>query len=309
METKVLEARDVHKSFGEVPAVDGLSFSVRRGEIFGLIGPNGAGKSTTIRMAMNILAPDSGEILVRGRRLAEEDKAIVGYLPEERGLYRKAKVEDMLLYLASLKGCPETEARKAMDSWLSRFGILEWKGRKIDELSKGMAQKVQFIGTVLHSPQLVLLDEPFAGLDPVSQDILLDAMLELKGKGVAVIFSTHIMDHAEKICERILLVDKGRELLSGSLAEVKASYGRNAIQVEYDGDASFVEGLAFVESVTRYPRWLEAQLRPGANPNDLFRALAGPLGSGLELRRFEVVAPSLHKIFTALVGADGEPHE
>jgi ABC-2 type transport system ATP-binding protein len=295
----VLEAREVAKSFGEVRAVGGLSFFAGQGEIFGLIGPNGAGKSTTIRMAMNIIAPDSGEILVRGRPLAEEDKAIVGYLPEERGLYRKAKVGDMLLYLASLKGCPEAAARKSMDAWLERFGILEWRERKIDELSKGMAQKVQFIGTVIHSPRLVLFDEPFSGLDPVSQDLLLEVMLELKADGVAVIFSTHIMEHAEKICERILLVDRGREVLSGSLAEVKSRYGRNSVQVEYDGDASFVGGLPFVGNVTRYPRWLEAELVPGADSDELYRALSGRV----RVKRFEVVAPSLHKIFTDLVTA------
>ena len=301
-ETKVLEARDVRKNFGDVHAVDGLSFTARPGEIFGLIGPNGAGKSTTIRMAMNIIAPDSGEILIRGRRLAEEDKAIVGYLPEERGLYRKSKVGDMLLYFAALKGCRAAQARESMDAWLERFGILDWKGRKIDELSKGMAQKVQFIAAVIHSPRLVLFDEPFAGLDPLSQDILLKAMLELRSEGVTLLFSTHIMEHAEKVCERILLVDRGREILSGSLAEVKASYGRNAVQIEYDGDAAFVEELPFVESVTRYPRWLEAQLRPGCDADELFRALAGRV----KVRRFEVVAPSLHKIFTSLVGVPEE---
>lgn len=294
----MLEAREVRKSYGDLRAVDGLSFSARPGEIFGLIGPNGAGKTTTIRMAMNIIAPDSGEILVKGRPLAEEDKAIVGYLPEERGLYRKSKVGDMLLYLAALKGMGESAARKSMDAWLERFGILEWKGRKIDELSKGMAQKVQFIATVIHEPQLVLFDEPFSGLDPVSQDILLEAMLELKAKGVTVLFSTHIMEHAEKICERILLVNHGRAIVSGSLAEVKSSYGRNAVQIEYDGDAAFVADLPCVESVTRYPRWLEAELRPQADSDELYRALAGRV----KVRRFELVAPSLHKIFTSLVG-------
>ncbi len=298
----MLEAFDVRKHYGEVRAVDGLSFAAVPGEIFGLIGPNGAGKSTTIRMAMNIISPDSGEIRINGRRLAEEDKAIVGYLPEERGLYRKAKVEDMLLYLAALKGCPAARARKGIDSWLERFGILEWKGRKIDELSKGMAQKVQFIGALVHSPRLVLFDEPFAGLDPVSQDTLLEAMLELKAGGVTILFSTHIMEHAEKVCERILLVHRGRELVSGKLAEVKARHGRNAVQIEYDGDAAFAQGLPFVESVTRYPRWLEAQLKPGSDPDELFRALAGRV----KVRRFEVVAPSLHKIFTSLVGESRE---
>ncbi len=297
----MLEAREVRKSFGDVRAVDGLSFSARPGEIFGLIGPNGAGKSTTIRMAMNIIAPDSGEISINGRPLAEEDKAIVGYLPEERGLYRKIKVSEMLLYIASLKGMSAPDATASMDAWLKRFDILDWKGRKIDELSKGMAQKVQFVATVIHKPQLVLFDEPFSGLDPMSQDILLEAMLELKAAGVTVLFSTHIMEHAEKICERILLVNRGREIVSGSLAEVKSKHGRNAVQIEFDGDAAFVEGLPCVESVRRFPRWIEAQLKPSSDSDELYRALAGKL----KVRRFELVAPSLHKIFVSLVGDAG----
>jgi len=294
----MLEARNLRKAYGDVVAVDGLSFVALPGEIFGLIGPNGAGKTTSIRMAMNIIAPDSGEILVGGHRLTEADKAKVGYLPEERGLYRKAKVEDMLLYLASLKGMAETAARKSIGLWLERFGLGEWKARKIDELSKGMAQKVQFIGTVLHDPELVLFDEPFSGLDPLSQDALLAAMLELRARGATVLFSTHIMEHAEKICEKILLVDKGREVVAGGLAEVKSRYGRNAVQIEFDGDAAFVSGLGFVEGATAYPRWIEVELKPGADPDDLFRAVAGRL----RVRRFEVVAPSLHKIFIRLVG-------
>jgi ABC-2 type transport system ATP-binding protein len=301
----VLEARNVRKAYGDVVAVDGLSFVARPGEIFGLIGPNGAGKTTTIRMAMNIIAPDSGQMLVRGRPLAEEDKARVGYLPEERGLYRKVKVEAMLLYLASLKGMGEAAARKSIDYWLERFGLGGWKARKIDELSKGMAQKVQFIGTVLHDPELVLFDEPFSGLDPLSQDMLLAAMLELRAKGATVLFSTHIMEHAEKICERLLLVDKGREVVTGTLAEVKSRYGRNAVQIEFDGDAAFVSDLSFVAGATAYPRWIEVELAPGSDPDDLFRAVAGRL----RVRRFEVVAPSLHKIFIRLVGGGGAVNE
>jgi ABC-2 type transport system ATP-binding protein len=185
-----------------------------------------------------------------------------------------------------------------MDAWLKRFDLLEWKGRKVEELSKGMAQKIQFIGTVLHEPELLLFDEPFSGLDPLSQDELLKAMVELKDSGATVLFSTHVMEHAEKICERILLVNHGRAVVSGTLAEVKASHGRNAVQLEFDGDASFVEALPFVASLTSYPRWCEVELREGTDPDELFRAIAGRL----RMRRFEVVAPSLHKVFISLVG-------
>jgi ABC-2 type transport system ATP-binding protein len=298
----VLEARDVTKRFGELRAVDGLSFQALPGEIFGLIGPNGAGKSTTIRMAMNIIAPDSGEILLDGRAFSEASKAGIGYLPEERGLYRKVRVGEMLLYIASLKGLSEAEARRRMTPWLERFGIAGWRDRKIDELSKGMAQKVQFISTVLHGPGLVLFDEPFSGLDPLSQDELLAAMVELKSQGTTVLFSTHVMEHAERICDRILLVNHGREVVQGRLAEVKASHGRNAVQLEFDGDAAFLPGLPCVAGVTSYPRWAEVELRVGSEPDELFRAVAGRL----KVRRFEAVAPSLHKIFIHLVGEDEE---
>ncbi len=298
----MLEARDVRKSYGGVKAVDGLSFVAKPGEIFGLIGPNGAGKSTTIRMAMNIIAPDSGAMTIGGKPFNEDDKARIGYLPEERGLYRKARVEEILLYLAALKGMKEAEARRRIQAWLNRFDLQDWRGRKIEELSKGMAQKVQFIGTVLHEPELYLFDEPFAGLDPISQDLLLSAMVELKEGGATVLFSTHVMEHAERICDRILLVNRGRAVVQGGLAEVKASHGRNAVQVEFDGDASFIEGLPFVTSLTSYPRWFEVELRDGADPDELFRALAGRL----KVRRFETVAPSLHKIFIHLVGEDNE---
>jgi ABC-2 type transport system ATP-binding protein len=296
----VLDARDVRKSFGELRAVDGLSLVARPGEIFGLLGPNGAGKTTLIRMAMNILSPDSGEILIDGKPFREADKARIGYLPEERGLYRKARVGETLLYLAGLKGLPEQVAAKRMEGWLERLGIADWKGRKVAELSKGMAQKVQFIATVLHGPELLLFDEPFSGLDPLSQDELLAAMVELKEGGATVLFSTHVMEHAERICDRILLVNHGRAILSGSLAEVKASHGRNAVQIEFDGDASFLETLPFVSSVTVYPRWCEVELGGDSEPDELFRAIAGRL----RVRRFEAVSPSLHKIFVRLVGAD-----
>lgn len=301
----MLSLENVIKSYETVRAVDGLSFEARPGEIFGLIGPNGAGKSTTIRMIMNVIAPDSGSIRFDGEPFSEALKDRIGYLPEERGLYRKVKVEDMLLYLAALKGMDREAARASARVWLERFDLADWKGRKIEELSKGMAQKVQFIGTVLHEPSVILFDEPFSGLDPVSQDELLAAMVELKERGAIVLFSTHVMEHAERICERILLIDHGKAVVEGRLAEVKAAYGRNAVQIEFDGEASFIGELPFVASVTSYPRWCEAELREGADPDELFRALAGRV----RVRRFETVAPSLHGIFVRLVGGRKETDE
>jgi len=283
-----------------VQAVAGLSFEARPGEIFGLIGPNGAGKTTTIRMIMNIIAPDSGTIRFDGSPLSEADKDRIGYLPEERGLYRKAKLGEVLEYLAAIKGAKPALYRPSIDTWLERFGLSEWKHRKVQELSKGMAQKAQFIAAVAHNPSVVFFDEPFSGLDPLAQDELLAVMVELKQKGATVLFSTHIMEHAEKICERILLMDKGKEVVYGTMADIKAQYGRNAVQLEFDGDASFVAGLEFVESVVSYPRWIEVELKEDADPDLLFRALAGRL----RVRRFETVAPSLHKIFVRLVGGE-----
>lgn len=296
----MLTIENVVKTYANVRAVDGLSFETRQGEIFGLIGPNGAGKSTTIRMVMNIIAPDSGLIHFDGKPLTDADKARIGYLPEERGLYGKAKVGEVLEYLAALKGMPSADAKASISAWMERFGIAEWKNRKVSELSKGMAQKAQFIGAIAHHPSVVLFDEPFSGLDPLAQDELLAVMVELKRNGTMVLFSTHIMEHAEKICERILLVNKGKEVVYGPMADIKARYGRNAVQLEFDGDGSFVKDLDFVASVAAYPRWIEVELKEGADPDALFAAVTGRL----RMRRFETVSPSLHKIFVRLVGGE-----
>ncbi len=296
----MIDLRNVVKAFDSVKAVDGVSFSAKPGEIFGLIGPNGAGKTTTIRMIMNILAPDSGSVMLDGKRLAESDKARIGYLPEERGLYKKMKVGDMLAFLAEIKGADKAKSAARADEWLKRFDIFDWKGRKIEELSKGMAQKVQFIGTVAHDPDIMLFDEPFSGLDPVSQDLLLEALLELKRAGKTVLFSTHIMDHAERICERIFLMNHGKEVASGSLAEVKARFGSDAARIEYDGDASFVASLPYVSATREFPRWMEVELSGADAADRLYRDLAGRL----RMRRFELLEPSLHSIFIRLVGGD-----
>lgn len=293
----MIEVTNAVKSYDSVKAVDGISFMARPGEIFGLIGPNGAGKSTTIRMIMNILAPDSGSILLDGRPLQERDKERIGYLPEERGLYRKMKVGEILAFLSEIKGGERVSCAKRADEWLTRFGIADWKNRKVEELSKGMAQKVQFIGTVAHDPDVLLFDEPFAGLDPVSQDLMLESMLELKRAGKTLLFSTHIMDHAERICERILLIDKGREVASGTLSEVKSRFGRDAVRIEYDGDASFVGELPYITGTREFPRWMEAELDGPEAADRLFRDLAGRV----RVRRFELLEPSLHSIFIRLV--------
>jgi len=299
----VIDVRNVVKIFDSTRAVDDISFTAKPGEIFGLIGPNGAGKTTTIRMIMNILSPDSGTILLDGKALTEADKGRIGYLPEERGLYRKMKVGDMLAFLAEIKGAEKAASAARSDEWLKRFDLLEWKGRKIEELSKGMAQKVQFIGSIAHDPELVFFDEPFSGLDPVSQDLLLESLLELKRAGKTVLFSTHIMDHAERICERIFLMNHGKEVASGSLAEVKARFGSDAARIEYDGDASFVSSLPYVSATREFPRWMEVELKGENAADQLYRDLAGRV----KMRRFELLEPSLHSIFIRLVGSDNAP--
>lgn len=298
----MLEVRAVEKCYGELKAVDGVSFTANPGEIFGLIGPNGAGKSTMIRMIMNIIGPDRGEILFDGKVIGEGDKDRIGYLPEDRGLYRKVTVEEMLLYLAELKSLPRRAALPRIGTWLERFGLQAWQKRKIEDLSKGMAQKVQLVASVLHQPAWLFLDEPFSGLDPVSTDVLREVILDLGRSGTTILFSTHNMEQAERICARILLMDHGREVLAGRVEEVKARYGSNSVVMEFDGDASFLESSDLVSHVTRYPRWVEVAMTSPPRPEELLRLAA----ARLRIRRFEIVAPSLHRIFVQMVGGAAE---
>jgi ABC-2 type transport system ATP-binding protein len=268
-----------------------------------MLGPNGAGKTTTIRIIMGILAPDSGRITFDDRPLSRNDTDNIGYLPEERGLYRKVRVADMLRHLGELKNAPRQECERAIDHWLERFGLQEWKMRKIQELSKGMAQKVQFIGALIHDPQVVILDEPFSGLDPVSVDTLREAVLELRSRGKTIFFSTHVMEQAEQLCDRLVLIDRGRTVVSGPLEQLRATYGSRAVTAEFEEplDDSFVPPGTRVRN--RYPRSLELQLEERTDPQEVLHTLAAR-GA---LRRFEVARPSLHSIFVELVkGGNGD---
>ena len=286
------------KTFGQHRAVDGISLEIPRGIIFGLIGPNGAGKTTTIRMILDIFRPDSGEVKVFGMPAGDQVKDRVGYLPEERGLYRRTKVLEMLAYQGSLRGASPSAARQEASDWLDRLELAEWKGRKVEDLSKGMQQKVQFIGAILGKPELLILDEPFSGLDPVNQDVFKDLMLDLNRKGASIIFSTHQMDTAEKLCREIALLNKGQIVLGGTLSQIKSRFGKNSVMVEFDGDGSFLQGLPGVARVDDYGQYREVRLLNGADPQALLRAAV----ERVTVRRFEIMEPTLHNIFIEQVG-------
>ena len=289
--------RDLRKTFGEHRAVDGLTFDVPAGEIFGLLGPNGAGKTTTIRMIMDIIRPDSGDVRVLGQEVRNVAKSRIGYLPEERGLYRKMKVIEMLEFQGSIKGAKPAVARKEALGWLERLEIGEWAGKKVEELSKGMQQKVQFVATVLNRPQILILDEPFSGMDPVNQNLFKDVMLELNRGGATIVFSTHQMETAERMCKEIALIYKGKLVLGGLLAAVKAGFGKNSVMLEYEGDGEFLSSLRGVARVDQYGAGAEVRLVPGADPQELLAAVV----QRLRILKFEVVAPTLHNIFIETV--------
>ena len=290
--------RDLVKTFGTHRAVDGVSLEVTKGLIFGLIGPNGAGKTTTIRMILDIIRPDSGEVRVLGLPAGDGVRDRIGYLPEERGLYRKTKVLEMLEFQGSIKGASPAAARRQAAGWLDRLGLGEWKDRKVEDLSKGMQQKVQFVGAVMGEPELLILDEPFAGLDPVNQNLFKDVMLDLNRAGATIVFSTHQMETAERLCREIALINRGRIVLGGPLAAVKARFGKNSVLVECEGDGQFLRSLPGVARVDDYGGYREVRLREGADPQALLRALV-ERGA---VRRFEIVEPTLHNIFIEQVG-------
>jgi ABC-2 type transport system ATP-binding protein len=291
-----VEVSHIVKTFADKIAVDDLSFSVSQGEIFGLIGPNGAGKTTTIRMMMDIIKPDSGEVTILGEKLSEASKNKLGYLPEERGLYKKLRVIDSIVYLASLKGMDRHSAEEKADELLKQTGMLPHKGKKIEELSRGMGQIIQFIVTIIHNPELVILDEPFAGLDPVNTELLKGMFADLRNRGKAIILSTHQMNEVEELCDRILMIDHGRSVLYGKLAEIKSKYRSNSVLLEFEGKLGEVPG---VTERRTHKGYVELVLDGKTTPQQILERL---VSTGIVINRFEVATPPLNEIFLKVVG-------
>ncbi|QQS41629.1 MAG: ATP-binding cassette domain-containing protein [Acidobacteriota bacterium] len=294
-ENKVtLKADSITKSFGDFTAVDSLSFEASAGRIFGFLGPNGAGKTTTIRMIVGITVPDEGRIDLFGRKISPALQDRIGYLPEERGLYKKMKVSDQLRYFAALKGVAAREADKRIDEWLGRMDLSDWKEKKTTDLSKGMQQKVQFISTMLHDPDLLILDEPFSGLDPINVEFMKEIIAETKSKDKTIIFSTHMMDTAEKLCDDILLINKSKKVVSGSLREIKESYGKNVVSLRCTGGEEVLADESLAAKVIDHADEKEVFLAKGADAQNLLGKL---VGSGAQITKFQLIEPSLNDIF------------
>src|SRR5437867_7524784 len=311
MTTPILVLDGVTKRFSGHTAVDGLSLAIPPGVSDGLLGPNGAGKTTTIRMILDVVRPDAGSVrLFSETGRARDYSARIGYLPEERGLYRKMRVVDVLVFLAEMKGVERRAARVKATKWLERLGLSDWRLRRIDELSKGMQQKVQFISTILHQPELVVLDEPFAGLDPVNTQVLKDTVLELRRDGVTILFSTHIMEQAEKLCDQLCIIARGKQLVDGALADLKRTQTGHHLVIGFDGAPGAAAELFADRRVVRklddYGQYAELELAPDADPQRLLAAL---VSSGARLARFELSEPSLHQIFIDLVGPEAATPE
>ena len=289
---------DVCKSFGDVRAVDKLNVTVPTGSIYGFLGPNGAGKTTTIRMIMNILRPDTGRIALFEDHSAEQAKDRIGYMPEERGLYRKMTVRKVLAYFGTIKDVTTAELAHRVPQWLERMDLAKWADKKVEELSRGMHQKLQFAVTAISEPELLILDEPFSGLDPLNTDLLKNIILEMRKEGKTVIFSTHVMHEAERLCDSILLINKGRAILDDRLANVRGQKSSHIVCVELDGDTDFVRGLDNVTKVQSEGNRLEITLQEGADSQELLKSLM----ERARVQAFELKKPSLHEIFVDLVG-------
>ncbi len=298
-----LVLKKVSKSFGDFWAVHDLNLRISEGEIFGLLGPNGAGKTTTLRMIMGIILPDSGDVRIFGRPNDLKTLQQVGYLPEERGLYRRMKVVDVLHFFGELRGMNRKERGEAIERWLERMELSSWANHKVEELSRGMQQKLQFIITVLHQPRLLILDEPFTGLDPVNTALLKDIILELHKTGATIIFSTHLMEQVEKMCDSICLINKGESVLQGSLVDIKKRYGKNTVIMQYSGEARFLVDGHLVDHFDDYGNYVEVYLKPEADPQEFLRQA---VSDGVRIQRFELTEPSLNDIFIETVKNEQE---
>jgi ABC-2 type transport system ATP-binding protein len=292
----------VTKAFAGHVAVKDLSLEIPKGSLFGLLGPNGAGKTTTLRMVMNILAPDSGSIAVLGHPASQALRDRIGYMPEERGLYPRMVLQEQLLFLAEIKGARRADAASKLPGWLDRMGLKEWARRRVNELSKGMQQKAQFIATVLHDPDILILDEPMSGLDPVGANLMRDVLLELRGQGKTLVLSSHQMETVERLCDEIALINNGEKILDGPLAEVKRRYGKNTVAIAFDGDGSFLASLPGVRTVSNDGHYMEIQMADGTDPQSILREAT----SRLRVSRFEIVEPSLRDIFVEQVTSHRE---
>ena len=298
-----VELRNVTKTFGKVLAVDDLSLDVPTGSVYGFIGPNGSGKTTTLRMIMNIFYPDSGTISVFGGDAGDSCNDRIGYLPEERGLYRKMKLRDLLKFYGALKSNRDVSVQ--VDAWLKRLELDGWADNKVEALSKGMSQKAQFISAVVSQPDLLILDEPFSGLDPVNTDILREAVLDLQDKGTTVIFSTHDMDVAEKMCDFIFMIFKGRKVLDGTLDVIQEEYGHDTLRISAEGGVSHLRDLEGVEKIRDFGRIQELRMKPDADPQEILSRII----SRTKVRNFEISKPSLHDIFVRIAGPEAEEVE
>jgi ABC-2 type transport system ATP-binding protein len=295
-----IELTDVTKTFGQHVAVSCLSLSVPRGCVYGFIGPNGSGKTTTLRMIMNILRPDSGEIRIFGEVLKSSSCDRIGYMPEERGLYQRMKVRDLLIFFGGLKSDHGLKSR--VEQWLERLELSSWADKKVETLSKGMSQKVQFIATVVTQPDLVILDEPFSGLDPVNSEAIKDAILELQSRGTTIIFSTHDMNMAERMCDFIFMIFKGKKVLDGTLTSIQDNYANDTIRLQSEKGADVLKQIEGVEKINDYGNIQELRVTPGADPHQILKTILDRTRIG----SFNIVKPSLHDIFIRIAGPEAK---
>lgn len=298
----MLEVKNLRKEYKNTVAVDNISFSVLPGKIFGLLGPNGAGKTTTIRAILNIIKPSSGSITFEGIPINNDFNNLIGYLPEERGLYKKSKVIDIIAYFGELKNLTRSQAIKEGENWLKRLSITEYRNKKVEELSKGNQQKIQFIVSVLHNPKLLILDEPFSGFDPINQQLIKDTILSFVDTGKIIILSTHQMETAEKLCSEIFLINKGKEVTSGKVSDVKRKYGFNNIHIQFEGDGSILKHHNKVLKVDYYSNFAEVILPNDYNPSLFLKEII----NSIDIKEFKVIEPTLHSIFIDVISNEGK---